>query len=391
MIDVDRLRSQTPGVENVTHFNNAGAALMPIPVIDAVQDYFQAEALYGGYETHRKSGNQIEAVYQSLSDLIGADRPEVALSDNATRAWDVLFYALGLGEGDRIVTTTSEYVSNWAAYLHVRDRDGVIVDVVPDTSDGVVDVEALEQMVQARETALITLNHMPTNGGLVNPAAAVGDVASRYGVPYLLDACQTIGQIPIDVTEIQCDMLTGTSRKYLRGPRGVGFLYVREGFFDQLDPVFVEVENAPVVLPDSFSLAGGAHRFETWEKSYANVAGFGAAIDYATDMGIDEMWARIQNLASTMRQQLSMIDGVTVHDRGVTKGGIVTFDVDSRQTLEVRELLAERSINVSTSTPFSAPYDMHSRGIEGLVRASVHAYNTDEEIDDLVSAIQILA
>jgi selenocysteine lyase/cysteine desulfurase len=391
MIDVEALRAKTPGVKNVIHFNNAGAALMPTPVIDAVDDYFKSEILYGGYETHRLHANQIEAVYQSLSELIGANRSEVALADNATRAWDVLFYALGLGEGDRIVTTSSEYVSNWAAYLHVRDRDGVIVDVAPDTREGDVDVDALDAMVRDNETALITLNHMPTNGGLVNPAVAVGEVAARHGVPYLLDACQTVGQIPIDVTEIGCDMLTGTSRKYLRGPRGVGFLYVREAFTDRLEPVFVEVENAPIVLQESFTLAGGAHRFETWEKSYANVAGFGAAVDYAMDVGIAAMWDRIQQLASTLRQQLSMIDGVTVHDRGSVKGGIVTFDVDSRQTLEVRELLAERSINVSTSTPFSAPYDMHERGIEGLVRASVHAYNTDDEIDDLVSALQILA
>jgi selenocysteine lyase/cysteine desulfurase len=263
--------------------------------------------------------------------------------------------------------------------------------VAPDTRDGEVDVDALNTMVQDKDTALITLNHMPTNGGLVNPAVAVGEVAARHGVPYLLDACQTVGQIPIDVAEIGCDMLTGTSRKYLRGPRGVGFLYVREAFTERLDPVFVEIENAPIVLQDSFTLAGGAHRFETWEKSYANVAGFGAAVDYAMDIGIAAMWDRIQMLASTLRSQLSMIDGVTVHDRGSIKGGIVTFDVDSRQTLEVRELLAEGSINVSTSTPFSAPYDMRSRGIEGLVRASVHAYNTDDEIDDLVSAIQILA
>jgi selenocysteine lyase/cysteine desulfurase len=391
MIDVGALRADTPGVKNVIHFNNAGAALMPTPVVDAIDDYFKSEVLYGGYETHRLHGNQIEAVYQSLAELIGAGRSEVALADNATRAWDVLFYALGLGKGDRIVTTSSEYVSNWAAYLHVRDRDGVIVDVAPDTRDGEVDVDALNTMVQDKDTALITLNHMPTNGGLVNPAVAVGEVAARHGVPYLLDACQTVGQIPIDVAEIGCDMLTGTSRKYLRGPRGVGFLYVREAFTERLNPVFVEIENAPIVLQDSFTLAGGAHRFETWEKSYANVAGFGAAVDYAMDIGIAAMWDRIQMLASTLRSQLSMIDGVTVHDRGSIKGGIVTFDVDSRQTLEVRELLAEGSINVSTSTPFSAPYDMRSRGIEGLVRASVHAYNTDDEIDDLVSAIQILA
>jgi selenocysteine lyase/cysteine desulfurase len=391
MIDVEALRAETPGVKRVTHFNNAGAALMPLPVIDAVQDYFEGEILRGGYEMHRLRRGQVEGVYDSLSKLIGAERREVGLADNATRAWDLLFYALGLSEGDRIVTTSSEYVSNWAAYLHVRDRCGVIVDVAPDTPEGDVDVEALSGMVCDAETALITLNHMPTNGGLVNPAAAVGEIAARHRVPFLLDACQTIGQIPIDVSEIRCDMLTGTSRKYLRGPRGVGFLYVRDSFVDRLDPVFVELENAPVVLPNSFDLAGGAHRFETWEKSYANVVGFGAAIDYAMEISILEMWGRIQTLASRMRSLLSGTHGVTVHDRGRTKGGIVTFTMEGRQILEIRELLAERSINVSTSTPFSAPYDMHERGIEGLVRASVHAYNTDEEIDEFIDVIEILS
>ena len=391
MIDVDRLRRDTPGVSTVAHFNNAGAALMPTPVLQAVRTYFDDEALYGGYETQRRRGSQIEAVYQSLADFIGGGRSEVALADNATRAWDLLFYALRLGEGDRIITTTSEYVSNWAAYLHVRDSTGVVIDVVPDSPDGDIDIEGLEAMVRDSETALITLNHMPTNGGLLNPAEAVGDVASRYGVPYLLDACQSIGQVPIDVAAIKCDMLTGTSRKYLRGPRGVGFMYIKDEMSAELDPVFVETENAPVVLTDRYDLATGAHRFETWEKAYANVAGFGAAIDYAAEIGVDGMWKRIQTLSFTLREQLAVIGGVTVHDRGSTRGGIVTFNVDGRQTVEVRELLEERSINVSVVTPSSAPFDMRARNLEGLVRASVHAYNTDEEIDELVTAVQILA
>ncbi|MCL1592740.1 MAG: aminotransferase class V-fold PLP-dependent enzyme [Actinomycetia bacterium] len=391
MIDVPLLRSDTPGVRKVAHFNNAGAALMPTPVIDAVEDYRQEEILYGGYETHRKRGNQIAAVYSSIADLIGSERSEVALADNATRAWDMLFYSLGLTEGSRIITTTSEYVSNWAAYLQVRDRLGVVVDVAPDTSSGEIDVEALEAMVTEADTALITMNHMPTNGGLVNPAADVGDVASRHGVRYLLDACQTIGQMPIDVNEIKCDMLTATSRKYLRGPRGVGFLYITDELAESLDPVFVETESAPVVLPDRFDLAAGAHRFETWEKAYDNVVGLGAAIDYATDIGIEAIWDRIRVMSTSMRNVLEEIEGVTVHDLGSVKGGIVSFTIEGRQTLEIRELLSEQRINVSTSTAFSAPVDMHARDLEGVVRASVHAYNSDEEVDRFIDAIRVMA
>ncbi len=391
MIDVDRLRSETPGVREVVHFNNAGAALMPTPVIDAVRSYLDEEILFGGYETARRRTNQIEGVYTSLATLIGASRHEIALADNATRAWDMLFYSMGLGEGDRILTTTSEYVSNWAAYLHVRDTRGVDVVVVPDDGHGAIDLERLDQMAGQTPISLITLNHMPTNGGLVNPAAEVGSIARSHGVPFLLDACQTVGQVPIDVAEIQCDMLTATSRKYLRGPRGLGFSYVREGFIERLSPVFVELENAPVVLPERYGLATSARRFETWEKAYANVVGLGAAAGYADEIGVPDIWERIQFLAARMRILLWEIDGVTVYDQGRVQGGIVTFDIEGRQPLEAQELLAEHSINVSISTPFSAPVDMHRRQIDGLVRASVHAYNTEEEIENLIEAVAVMA
>ncbi|MFV2000257.1 MAG: aminotransferase class V-fold PLP-dependent enzyme [Acidimicrobiia bacterium] len=391
MIDVGRLRADTPGVRNVAHLDNAGAALMPVPVVEAITGYLAEEATLGGYETRLKRSNEIETVYNSLANLIGAYRSEVALADNATRAWDLLFYSLKLRANDRIVTTTSEYVSNWAAYLHLRDTRGVTIAVAPDTPTGEIDVEALENMVATGATSLVAINHMPTNGGLVNPAIDVGDVTSRYGVPFLLDATQTVGQLPIDVTKIKCDMLVGTSRKYVRGPRGVGFLYVRDGFSDALEPVFVETENAPVVLPDRFVLASGAHRFETWEKAYALVIGFGTAIDYALETGIESIWQRVESLAATLRLMLDEIDGVAVYDLGSVKGGIVTFDVEGRQTLEVRELLSERNINVSTSSVFSSPLDMHERQIDGLVRASVHAYNDDEELERLAEAIRVIA
>jgi len=391
MIDVERLRSETPGVRKVAHFNNAGASLMPVPVIDVMRAYFDAEVSFGGYETARKRANQIEGVYGSLATLLGANRHEIALSDNATRAWDVLFYSMGLGEGDRILTTVTEYVSNWAAYLHVRNSRGVEVVVVPDDRRGSIDLERLERMVDEAPTALITLNHMPTNGGVVNPAAEVGSIAAEHGIPFLLDACQTVGQIPIDVNEIRCDMLTATSRKYLRGPRGVGFSYVKAEFIERLAPVFVELENAPVVLPDRYDLATSARRFETWEKAYTNVVGLGAAVDYAIEIGVDEIWTRVQGLAAHMRRLLGEVDHVTVRDRGEVQGGIVTFEIDGRHPLEVQELLAERSINVSTSTSFSAPIDMHRRQIEGVVRASVHAYNTNEEIDKLIAAVRVMA
>ena len=390
MIDVDKLRAETPGTENVIHLNNAGASLMPQPVIDAIHRYLDHEIGFGGYEAHRAFFNELDLVYSKLGELIGAESSEIAISDSATRAWDMAFYSMPFNEGDRILTTTSEYVSNWAAYLHLRNTKGIVVDVVPNTPTGEIDVENLASMIDD-SVKLITLNHVPTNGGVVNPAVEVGKVARANGIAYLLDACQSVGQMPIDVGEIGCDILTATSRKFLRGPRGEGFLFVRSDFLPTLEPVFVELHTAPVVLPDRYELRNDARRFETWEKNHANVLGMGTAAEYAIEIGIEEIWARIQSLGATARQLLDEIDGVTVRDLGSVKCGIVTFEVDGRQVLEVRELLSERSINVSTSTPLSAPIDMHDRGIDGLVRASFHAFNTEDEVEALVEAMGVIA
>ena len=389
MIDVDQLRAETPGTKNVIHLNNAGAALMPQPVIDAIHRYLDHEIDYGGYETFRAFGNELDGVYGTLAELINAESSEIAITDSATRAWDMALYSMPLGQGDRILTTTTEYVSNWAAYLHLRDTKGIAVDVVPNAPTGEIDVEALERMIDG-SVKLITLNHVPTNSGVVNPAADVGRVAREHGIPYLLDACQSVGQLPIDVDEIGCDMLSATSRKFLRGPRGEGFLFVRSDFIPRLEPVFVELHNAPIVLPDRYELRNDAKRFETWEKNHANVLGMGVAAEYAMGIGIDAIWERIQMLASMARELLDDIDGVSVRDLGAVKGGIVTFEVEGRQVIEVRELLSERSINVSISTPLSAPVDIHERDIGGLVRASFHAYNTEEEVEALVEAIGVI-
>ncbi|GMQ93241.1 MAG: aminotransferase class V-fold PLP-dependent enzyme [Acidimicrobiia bacterium] len=390
MIDVEKLRAETPGTKNVIHLNNAGASLMPQPVIDAIHRYLSHEIGYGGYEAHRAFANELDAVYGTIADLISAESSEIAISDSATRAWDMAFYSMPLEEGDRILTTTTEYVSNWAAYLQLRDQKGVIVDVVPNAPSGEIDVDALESMIDG-SVKLITLNHVPTNSGVVNPAAEVGEVARRHDIPFLLDACQSVGQLPVDVAAIGCDMLSATSRKFLRGPRGEGFLYVRSDFLHRLDPVFVELHTAPVVLPERYELRNDARRFETWEKNHANVLGLGTAVEYAMGIGLDAIWERIQKLSSMTRELLEEIDGVTVRDLGAVKGGIVTFEVEGRQVLEVRELLFERSINVSTATPLHAPVDMHERQIEGLVRASFHAFNTEEEVESLIEAIRVIA
>lgn len=389
MIDVAAARADTPGTQRVVHFNNAGASLMPRPVLETVVNYWEQESLAGGYETAEARAAELESVPATIATLLNARSDEIALFESATRAWDMIFYGLPFAAGDRILTTTSEYSSNYIAFLQIAARTGAIVEVVPDRPSGEIDVAALERMLDGR-VRVIAINHMPTNGGLVNPAAAVGGVAREHGIFYLLDACQTVGQMPVDVAAIGCDALTSTSRKFLRGPRGAGFAFVRADVLEDIEPPFLDNLAAAWVEKDRFEIRPDARRFEAWESNPALRLGLGRAAQYALDVGIEAIWDRDQMLADGLRRSLAELPGVTVRDIGSEQGAIVTFTVADREPDAVKAHLRDRGINVSVATPFSARLDMEARGLEGLVRASVHYFNTEEEIEMLVDTVASL-
>ena len=389
MIDIEALRADTPGVDHVVHFNNAGAALMPTPVIRAIYDHLDAEIHMGGYEARNAHEQQAEAVYASVAAIVGAGQSEIGVMASATTAWDMVVYSLQHRAGDRILTTTTEYGSNWAAYLQLQDRFGVEVVVVPDSDTGEIDLEALESAIDKR-TSLISVNHMPTNGGVVNPAEAIGKIARVADVPYLLDACQTVGQMPIDVDAIGCDFLTSTSRKFLRDPVVSGLPTFERTPAACLTPFLWTITQPWSLTRRSSSdqmLAGSRHGRSLW----SNVMGLGAAADYAMATGVEAIWERVLFLSSMMREGLTDIASVVLRDRGSVQGAIVTFTVDGRDAIEVADLLRRRSINTSHSTVDSSPVDMRMRGIDSLVRASVHAYNTQDEVERFVQAIREIA
>jgi cysteine desulfurase / selenocysteine lyase len=378
--DVARARLETPGCERVLHFNNAGAALMPRPVLEAARDYLSLEAEIGGYEAADRENAAIERFYGAAAELLGCDPDEIAFVENATRAWDMAFYALAFAPGDRILTARAEYASNVVAFLQVAERTGALVEVIPSDETGQVSVEALEGMLDDR-VKLIAITHVPTNGGLVNPAAAVGKVARAAGITYLLDACQSVGQMPVDVGEIGCDLLSTTGRKYLRGPRGTGFLYVRRELGQRLQPPFLDLHAAQWVESNRYEIRADARRFENWETNYAGKVGLTVAIDYARDWGISAIWDRVRFLACTLRAELEEIPGVTVRDIGAERCGIVTFTADGMGAREVQQALAGRSMNATISTVASTRFDMETRGLNEVVRASVHYYNDESEIE----------
>jgi selenocysteine lyase/cysteine desulfurase len=361
---------------------------MPAPVVDAVVDHLRLEAEIGGYEAFDARKDRYAETYAALSDLLGADGPdEIALVENATRAWDMVFYGFDFGPGDRIVTAQASYASNVLAMLQVRKRTGCELVVVGNDAHGQVDLDALEAEL-GRGAALLCLTHIPTNGGLVNPAADAGRIARAAGVPYLLDACQSVGQVPLDVREIGCDFLSGTGRKYLRGPRGTGFLYARRESMTMFEPPFLDLHAATWTAAGDYAVHEDARRYETWEGFVAGKIGLGAAVRYALEIGQPAIWDRLRGLAGDLRDGLSAIEGVTVHDIGRIKGGIVTFShVDVPAGTIERDLL-ERRINVKQSSPDWSRLDAERRGLPVMIRASVHAYNSGDEIERFLEAVR---
>jgi cysteine desulfurase / selenocysteine lyase len=385
-LDIRRLRAETPGCEHVLHFNNAGASLMPVPVIEAMNAVLQDEVQVGGYEAERRASDQLAAFYTEFAALLQVEPSEVAYVENATRAWDMAFYGLKLEPGDRILTHGSEYVSNYLAMLHQAKRRQLEIDVVPSDASGQIDCEALEKRITPR-TRLIAITHVPTQGGLVNPAEEVGRIARKHGLIYMLDACQSVGQIEVDVRRIGCHVLSGTGRKFLRGPRGTGFLYVANDIIDRIDPPFIDLRAATWTEPDRYVLAPGAKRFENWESNVAGRAGLAAAVRYARAVGMDRIAGRVAFLAEALRERLAEVKGVTLHDLGSRKSGIVTFRKGDLDPTQMAAQLREVGINVSVSALAYARLDLGARGLPSLLRASVHYFNTEAEIDTFATAV----
>ena len=389
-LDVERIRAETPGCAHVLHLNAAGSSLPSRRTLDATLDHLRLEAEIGGYEAADRARPVLDGFYPSIATLIGAEPGEIAYVENATRGWDLAFYSLDFKPGDRILTCVSEYSSNYISYLQVAKKTGAEIVVVPDDRHGQIDLAALERAIDKR-TKLVSISHIPTQGGLVQPAEAVGKIVNDAGILYLLDACQSVGMMPIDVKKIGCDFLSATGRKYMRGPRGTGFLYARTRSTSHIEPIFLDNHAARWSGDNEYTVMGDAKRFENWERYFAGVIGLKVAADQANELGMPSIWARLRQLADGLRERLKTVPGVTLADLGVTKGAIVTFAVTGKEHVALKQQLRDQGINVSVSTQFSSRLDLKGRGLKDVMRASVHVYNTEQELDRFVTALRPLA
>lgn len=385
MIDVAHERSRTPGTAHGTHLNAAGASLRTVEVIDAMRAYHDRENTIGGYEAALEAAPQLQQTRDNVAALIGAEPRQIGLVDSATRAWATAFYSLDLREGDVVLVDRATYVSGALMLLRAVDRIGITVEVIGDDGHGQVDVEALDHtLTQHGDRAkLVAATHVPTYSGLINPVADVGAVTRRHGVPYLLDACQSVGMLAVDADEIGCDYLSVTGRKFLRAPRGTGFLYARDP--QTLDPLILDGAGADWTGPDEWRPRPDASRVEGYEYDAAGRVGLGVAVRQALDLGLDEIEKQLCTTAATLRAMLAEVPGVTVLDRGERLGAIVSFVVDGHAAPELTaRLRTEEAVRLWFSTRGSGQWAMP---VDASVRASVHAYTSDEDLARLVEVL----
>ncbi len=390
-LNIARLRSDTPGCQQRIHLNNAGAALMPAAVVQAIQDHITLESRIGGYEAADARQDAILAAYRSVADLIGAQARNIAFTENATAAFALALSSVPFAPGDVIVTTRNDYASTQIQLLSLKARLGVRILRAPDRSAGGVDVQAMAELIRRHRVRLVCVTHIPTNSGLVQDVRAIGSVCRDAGVLYLIDACQSIGQLPLDVAALGCDFLSASARKYLRGPRGAGFLYVSDRALDQgLEPLFIDMRGADWIAEDRYRAVTDAKRFENWESAWALVLATGEAARYARLVGMQAISQRVSMLGQRLREQLGSINRVRILDRGSELCGIVSVAIDGRDPGELVTALRARGINTSAQQREYALLDFDDKRVTSLLRISPHYYNTAEEIDQAVAAIREL-
>ncbi|SNS46526.1 aminotransferase class V-fold PLP-dependent enzyme [Rhodococcoides kyotonense] len=389
MFDLDRIRRDTPAAATAVFLDSAGSSLPPDPVVETAVAHLRREAVVGGYRAANERMSDLSRVKTSIAALIGAQASDIALSDSATRAWSDFFYSIPLNKGDRVLLCEVEYASNAIAALQRAAAVGAVVEFVPSDPSGQIDLDAFEKMLDD-SVRIVSLVHAPTNGGLVNPAREVAELAHRHGALVLLDACQSIGQIRVDVEELGVDALSATGRKWLRGPRGTGFLYLRPELASSLEPPALDLHSAQWTSENEYRLAPDVTRFEFWECDVAARLALGTAVDYLLDIGIDNAAEAICERADYLRAALRSVDGVTVHDLGERKSGIVSFTVDGKAPTDVRDALAEKNVTVTVSHRRSTLVDMTQRGLDAVVRASPHYFVTFDQLDEMVKALRDL-
>jgi selenocysteine lyase/cysteine desulfurase len=397
-MNIEQLRSDTRGTAVVAHLNNCGASLPPAAVVDALINHVRLEETKGAYEAAAIAGDRATALYRNTAELIGCKETEIAFCDSASRAWNTFVYSLRLKPGDRVLISALEFGSGLIAVQHAAERAGAIVEVLTSDDQGRVVLEELDRSLSGPPPALVAITHAAAHCGSVNPVADIGKLVKNTGALYLVDACQSVGQIEVNVHDIACDALTVTGRKWLRGPRGTGLLFVKEDLATKIDPVTSDLVTADYlngvdpVTGSHLRIRDDARRFELWERSIAGAIGLGVALRYLLDLHQrSNVYNYIRELAQHAADGLRTIKGVEVWAPATAESGIVGFVLNGVETSTIKSACSDQGVNISTMADWDAPLDFRRRASSSVCRVAAHYFNLREEVDQLISIVRGLA
>lgn len=381
-MNIDIIRQDIRGLSDGKIFlNNAGSSLMPRQVVDAMMDYLKQEEQFGGYEVANKNIELLESFYDETAKLINCKSSNIAFATSATDAYTKALSSIVFKEGDVIITTIDDYISNQITFISLQKKLKLKIIRAKNLSDHELDLEDLEELITKYNPKLVAVTHIPTNSGLIQDVEGVGKICKKYGVLYLVDACQSVGQLFVDVEKIGCDFLTATGRKFMRGPRGTGFLYVSDRILEQnYAPLLLDMRGANWTEYDDYELFKTAKRFEHWEVSYASLLGFTEAVKYANNIGIHAIEHYNKGLSERLRGNLKN-SGFQVWDQGNRLSSIITFCGPDGDLENIQKVLKENNIFFSVTYKNSALIDFTNKNINGIVRLSPHYFNTVEEIE----------
>lgn len=387
MLDTDRLRADTPGTASVFHLNAAGAALMPQPVIDAMKRHIDLEARLGGYRAAVVRAGDIESVYEAFATLLACQPHNVAIVDNATSGFNLALSAVDWQPGDVLLTTDNDYCSNFIAYHFLQKRFGIRVERAPESERGGFEPAATMEAISRIRPRVVAVSHIPTSSGLIQPVETLTEAARDAGSLYIVDGCQSLGQVVVNTNAF--DIYTASTRKFLRGPRGVGILVIGDQLLDtDFAPLLPDMRGATWDAPGKVTLQRNARRFENWEFNYAAVLGAGAAAEYALSIGMDAIERHLLAAAQRLRDRIRDETQWTVLDTGDRLGAIVTAHKNASSPGQITEALLAARVQHSITDASSARLDFAKKGIGWALRLSPHVYTNDADVD---AAIHVLA
>nr|WP_294947125.1 aminotransferase class V-fold PLP-dependent enzyme [uncultured Mucilaginibacter sp.] len=395
LAEIQQLRTETKGTQQVIHLNNAGAGLMPDVVTQAQLAHINLEAEIGGYEASAYKVNEINSFYTEAALLFNTKPANIAFTASATDSYTRALSSIPFAQGDIILTDNDDFVSNQIQFLSLQKRFGVKIVHIDNSPIGGVDLNDLQQKLKTLQPKLLAITHIPTNSGLVQPVEQIAAIYADYlqlhhgKTWYILDACQSAGQMKLDVQQLKCDFLSVTARKFLRGPRGTGILYIADNALDAgLEPLFIDMRGAEWQSKDTYRQQPGAKRFEDWEFAYSTVIGTSAAIAYCRNIGEERIWQQVKLLSGILRDKLSGIDGLRLLDKGPQLASLVTFTVQHSDPVFIVSELLKRKINVVPSYRAFGVIDFDEKGVKWAVRASPHYYNTLDELEIFTESLQ---